>query len=388
MAHGGYARRRVEERRPVSNGRRPKPKQKGALGPDNKKRKKLKSVSIKNQIRSAERFLRKELPGEVREAQQKKLDELKRQQEEQNRLAIMRKIQLRDRKIKFVERRKIERMIRRLEKQQRSTSDQVAEGQIISQLSKLKEDLEYIRFFPKNEKYVSLFTGADNSATIEKRNKWREEIKKNLIEAAASGKDLEETGSDEDALDTSDDDFFMSGSSSDEAEADDELTDKSTKEPASSAGKGLSGMSSDEKNQRQRSARVLMPPPRSLPPSRARMLEKRQTNSHSTSDNNSSSTSGPSRSSNGPSRSSRPAFNARGIGGGGDHDMSGPSRSSRPARGGDHSMGGASRSSSRQAFNAGVGSGGDHSMGSNLSSNSDAQKPRRKRRHRKKKKQV
>lgn len=37
-----------------------------------------------------------------------------------------------------------------------------------------------------------------------------------------------ETASDDDTLDVSEDDFFMSGSSSDE-EADDELTDKSTK---------------------------------------------------------------------------------------------------------------------------------------------------------------
>lgn len=43
----------------------------------------------------------KNLPPEVREAQEKKLDELKKQQEIQTRLAVERKIQLRDRKIKF-----------------------------------------------------------------------------------------------------------------------------------------------------------------------------------------------------------------------------------------------------------------------------------------------
>lgn len=328
MAHGGYARRRVEERRPGQK-RRAK-----GLGPSDKKGKKVKSVSIKNQIRSTERYLRKELPEEVREAQQKKLEELKKQLEIHNTLVLERKIQLRDRKIKFFERRKIERMIRRLEKQLRTTSDHATEAQISSQLSKLKEDLEYVRFFPKNQKYVSLFSGGENSDTIEKRDKWRKQIKDNLMEAAASGKELEETGSDDDALDISDDDFFMSASSSDD-EADDELTDKSAKEPASSAsGKATSGMSSDEKNERQRSARVLMPPPRSLPPSRARPSEKRAL---STSDNNTSSSSGPSTS----KRSWRPQSH--------------------------------------------VHAGGDTS---NLSSNSDVQKPRRKRRHRKKKKQV
>lgn len=320
MAHGGYARRRLEERRPL--GRRSK-----GLGLD-KKRKKSKSVSLKNQIRSTERLLRKDLPNEVRRAQEQKLNELKKQQELQTRLALEHKICLRDRKIKFFERRKIERMIRRLEKQQRASSDHVSDERILDQLSKLKEDLNYVRFFPKTEKYVSLFAGGDNPDTVDKRNKLRDQIKANLIAAAANGKDLEETASDDDALDVSEDDFFLSGSSSDEAEADDEWTDKSTREPASSAsGKATSGMSSDERNQRQMSARVLMPPPRSLPPRRSRPIENVEI---CTSSNASNSGSGPS------SRNTRFVNEAR----------------------------------------------GHHS---NLSSNSDAHKPRRKRRPKKKK---
>lgn len=42
-----------------------------------------------------------DLPNEVKEAQQKKLEELKKQQETQNRLAVERKIFLRNRKIRF-----------------------------------------------------------------------------------------------------------------------------------------------------------------------------------------------------------------------------------------------------------------------------------------------
>lgn len=112
-----------------------------------------------------------DLPDDIRIAQEKKLEELKRQQELQNQLAVQRTVQLRDRKIKFFgllstqlfcsypslvpvicssiltifcsnykERRKIERMIRRLEKQQRSNGDDVS-----NKLSKLREDLEYVR---------------------------------------------------------------------------------------------------------------------------------------------------------------------------------------------------------------------------------------------------
>ncbi|CAE5956500.1 unnamed protein product [Arabidopsis arenosa] len=258
MAHGGYAKRRVAERKTTAGSSR---RSKGL-----RVEKKPKNSSLKNQIRSIGRMIRKDLPPEVREALEKKLDDLKKQQDIHIRLAVERKIFLRNRKVRFFERRKIERSIRRLEKLQRSTSGgHVQDPEIGGQLNKLKEDLEYVRFFPKNEKYVSLFSGGDDLQVSERRSKLRKQIKANIIVAAASGKELEETGSEDDALlDLSDDDFFVNGSSSDEADADDEWTDKSTKEPVSSAfGRATSSMSSDERSQKPYTTRVLMPPPRS-----------------------------------------------------------------------------------------------------------------------------
>lgn len=49
----------------------------------------------------------------------------------------------------------------------------------------------YEQFFPKTEKYVSLFTGSHDSDIVDRRNRLRKQIKANLIAAAASGKDLE-----------------------------------------------------------------------------------------------------------------------------------------------------------------------------------------------------
>ncbi|XP_065863180.1 rRNA-processing protein EFG1 isoform X1 [Euphorbia lathyris] len=341
MAHGGYGKRRVAERKPHV-GRRSK-----GLGVE--KKPKSKSVSLKNQIRSVERMLRKELPPQVREAQKTKLDELKNQQEIHTRLALERKIFLRNRKVKFFERRKIERRLRRLEKLQRTSSGQAQDVEITEQLSKLKEDLEYVRFFPKTEKYVSLFTGGDDPDVVDRRNSLRKEIKANLIAAAASGKDLEETGSEDDGLlDLSEDDFFLAGSSSDEANADDELTDKSTREQASStSGKAASGMSSDERNQRQMSARALMPPP------------------------------GPSKNSKSKSVYARSRFGAS------------SSKSSWTQRAEISTSSNTSSSRSGPSFKAGGGSSNTKTgNSSNLSSNSDAHKPRRKRRPKKKKQQV
>ncbi|KAL7105378.1 hypothetical protein ACP275_07G040500 [Erythranthe tilingii] len=234
MAHGGYDKRgaAAERKKPAGN-RRTK-----SLAVDKKsKPQKSKAVSLKNQIRSTERMLlRKELPKEVKEALTTKLEGLKKQQETQNRVAVERKIFLRTKKIRFFERSKIERKIKRLEKQQLTSTGEAQEAEIADQLSKLKEDLEYVKFFPKAEKYVSLFLGGDKTEIVEKRNNLRMQIKANMVAAAASGKELEETGNEDDViLNHSDDDFFLNESSSDEAEADDEVTDKSTRENASSA---------------------------------------------------------------------------------------------------------------------------------------------------------
>ncbi|CAH9083635.1 unnamed protein product [Cuscuta epithymum] len=340
MVQGGYGKRKVSEK----SSRRPK-----SLGAEKKPKPKSKAISLKNQIRSIERMLRKDLPPEIRTAQEKKLEEFKKQQDIHIRLAVERKQFIRNKKIKFFDRRKIERRIRRLEKQQRTCSGQVQETQIAEQLARLKEDLEYVKFFPKTEKYVSLFTGGEDEGIVEKRKELRKQIKANLVAAAASGKDLEETGSEDDGLlDLSDDDFFVSGSSSDEADADDEWTDKSAREHASStSGKAASGMSSDERNQREISARSLMPPPRPSSKSFSGSVHKKSRF--------------------GGSLSSKKPSSFRG------RELSSSSNTS--------------DSINRSAFRKG------HSLDSlagnsgNQSSNSDARRPRRKRRPKKKKQQ-
>jgi len=48
-----------------------------------------------------------------------------------------------------------------------------------------------LQYFPKNEKYVPLFTGGDDSEIVDRRNGLRKQIEDRLIAAAASGKDLE-----------------------------------------------------------------------------------------------------------------------------------------------------------------------------------------------------
>lgn len=48
-----------------------------------------------------------------------------------------------------------------------------------------------LQYFPKTEKYVPLFSGGDDSETVDNRNRLRKQIEDRLIAAAESGKDLE-----------------------------------------------------------------------------------------------------------------------------------------------------------------------------------------------------
>jgi len=48
-----------------------------------------------------------------------------------------------------------------------------------------------LQYFPKNEKYLPLFTAGDDSEIVDRRNGLRKQIEDRLIAAAASGKDLE-----------------------------------------------------------------------------------------------------------------------------------------------------------------------------------------------------
>ncbi|KAJ7522335.1 hypothetical protein O6H91_18G007200 [Diphasiastrum complanatum] len=242
-----------------------------------------------------------DLPAGTKYAQEQRLEDLKMQLDIIFRSDIEQKLALRQRKMKFFERRKIERRIRRLERQHRASFDHHSvetirqAGNIARQLAQLREDLEYVRFFPKTEKYVSLFLGNDDELVVAQRLELRAKIKANL---AAARIDLEETGSDDDeAMDLSESDFFMAGSSSDDADADDEWTDKSPRwgderddtsreviphspkhdvfnmrqpenqkldslEVASSSYHARCHSSTDDgEDQREKSSRVLMPPP-------------------------------------------------------------------------------------------------------------------------------
>ncbi|GAQ91534.1 hypothetical protein KFL_008020040 [Klebsormidium nitens] len=232
--------------------------------------KKAKPASVKNQIRSIERLLRTTLAPDIKATQEAKLAELRKVVDAHAQSDLERKLAVRYHKIKFFERRKVERRIRRTERALRGLSDagpdaQAQQAELSRQLAQLKEDLEYVRFFPKDQKYIALFAGGDDAAVQQKRQEMRERVKANIAAAKAAQIDLEEaSGSEgEDGMgDMSDDDFFMKGDISD-VDADDEWTDISPREDsrgnsargdAGRAALPLDPVMEDEEGERERGA--------------------------------------------------------------------------------------------------------------------------------------
>eukprot|EP00243_Klebsormidium_subtile_P002464 TRINITY_DN148_c0_g1_i1.p1 TRINITY_DN148_c0_g1~~TRINITY_DN148_c0_g1_i1.p1 ORF type:complete len:388 (-),score=105.55 TRINITY_DN148_c0_g1_i1:65-1228(-) len=256
VGRGGHGRGRGEDRRGLL-------KAQGGV-------KKAKPASVKNQIRSIERLLRTTLAPDVKATQEAKLAELRKVVDAHAQSDLERKLAVRYHKIKFFERRKVERRIRRTERALRGLSDagpeaQEQQAELSRQLAQLKEDLEYVRFFPKDQKYIALFAGGDDEAVQQKRQEMRGRVKANIAAAKAAQIDLEEaSGSEgEDGMgDMSDDDFFMKGDISD-VDADDEWTDISPREDSrgNSARGGVGGAAlpldpvmEDEEGERERGA--------------------------------------------------------------------------------------------------------------------------------------
>ena len=129
----------------------------------------------------------------VRAVQEARLAELLREQEEKKRAAIERKLALRYHKVRFFERVKIERRLKRLRRQQKAfiRGDDSAEPLTDAEeeeLKRLEEDLQYVLHFPKGEKYVSILKNAENPEAQEhleaERSRLRAQVKRNLAEIA------------------------------------------------------------------------------------------------------------------------------------------------------------------------------------------------------------
>eukprot|EP00163_Fabomonas_tropica_P015521 TRINITY_DN28325_c0_g1_i1.p1 TRINITY_DN28325_c0_g1~~TRINITY_DN28325_c0_g1_i1.p1 ORF type:complete len:311 (+),score=78.45 TRINITY_DN28325_c0_g1_i1:180-1112(+) len=197
------------------------------------KKKSGKTVSLKNQIRSLRRLLAKpDLPDEVRKAQEARMRELEAKQNEVQHKEIEKEMSKKYRMVKFFERRKISRMLdkvnKKLEKEDLSKKER---AELLKQQKQHQDDIFYIVNFPKDQKYIALFPSQTEPVAHEKVNKLREQIKANVAKRKAQEEAQEKAhtaferdeavdeGEDDDAAESSDDeghDFFMTEAPSEE----------------------------------------------------------------------------------------------------------------------------------------------------------------------------
>ncbi|PSC71107.1 rRNA-processing EFG1 [Micractinium conductrix] len=162
--------------------------------------------SVKNQIRSYERLLKKpDLDPKMRARNEAKLEELRKAQEDHQRQDRERKFAVRYHKVRFFERVKLERRLKKVQAQLAAASsggEAAADAQAVAtlqaQADAVQEDLEYVLHFPKGEKYVAVLRDAEDPAAqaqvAAERARLRALVKRQLAEAALLGEADEGAG--------------------------------------------------------------------------------------------------------------------------------------------------------------------------------------------------
>ena len=131
----------------------------------------IKKRSVKNQIRGIERLLRqaekKNLPKQKIAEMEGRLKSLRKKKIHLKTCEKEKKHVLRYKKIMFIEKKKILRMIKKARRQNKSSAV----------IASLEADLQYIVHFPKTEKYISLFVKSDDAEKLARSNKKLKELR-------------------------------------------------------------------------------------------------------------------------------------------------------------------------------------------------------------------
>jgi len=173
--------------------------------------------TAKNRLRDAERWLRRLETNCADQEQitnaQKAVEELRSEKAsdevQRKRIDKEKRYAERYRKVKFFEKRKVLRRLKRLKREMASSSPP-SDGK--ERLEALEGDLAYVSFYPKDRKYVGLFTvrGAEDARTAKRRA----EARKLALAAAAAAASASSSSSSDDESD-GEDAFADAGEASD-----------------------------------------------------------------------------------------------------------------------------------------------------------------------------
>mmetsp|Transcript_11062 Transcript_11062/g.12658 ORF Transcript_11062/g.12658 Transcript_11062/m.12658 type:complete len:207 (-) Transcript_11062:1304-1924(-) len=169
-----------------------------------------KKGSIKNQIRSIRRLIKKGfLTGKALESKERDLKRLERLVEKNKKNERDRALAKKYHKIKFFERVKLTRRIKRIEKELAEAKDPASIEEIKSRKSELEKDLQYVLHFPKGYKYISLFSDDLRPEQMEERNRLREMAGKEATKHKKKLKSLQTEDNVKEQKDAEADDFFL-----------------------------------------------------------------------------------------------------------------------------------------------------------------------------------
>ena len=89
------------------------------------------------------------------------------------------KFESRYKKIRFIERRKLERKLNHINKNIENEKDEKNKEKLKKEREEIIEDINYVKYYPKTYKYYSLFPNqdAENEDMIKKREKMKQKIK-------------------------------------------------------------------------------------------------------------------------------------------------------------------------------------------------------------------
>ncbi|XP_065182872.1 uncharacterized protein LOC135813795 [Sycon ciliatum] len=145
---------------------------------------KAKKKSVKVQIRGIERLLKKDdLPAPVRESQERMLAMLRGDQQDHQRQIVEQRMQKKYRMVRFFEKRKLMRKIQQCNKKLGSASK--SDRRLLEErLADLHKDFNYIEYFPKAKKYISLFAEDQAEKSLQEKGRLREGIAKQVSAGA------------------------------------------------------------------------------------------------------------------------------------------------------------------------------------------------------------
>ena len=111
-------------------------------------------------------------------------------------------------KIRFIERRKLERKLNKLKKQIENEKNEEKLKDLKENLKNVENDINYVKYYPKTYKYYSLFpiNDKDNKILIEKREKIRKKIEFFINEKKRKRKYLDKNNNNDENISESEND--------------------------------------------------------------------------------------------------------------------------------------------------------------------------------------